>query len=77
MKSVQRTRGIIRVIRETAFGVPAPKYVTAGDLACGRMMRNARSRRQGPGPSDAAILAWAKFDLAREIMGGFWEVRAA
>ncbi len=77
MKSVQRTRGIIRIIRRAACGVPAPKYVTAGDLACGRMMRNARSRRQGPGPSDAAILAWAKFDLAREIMGGFWEVRAA
>ncbi len=77
MKSVQRTRGIIRIIRRAACGVPAPKYVTAGDLACGRMMRNARSRRKGPGPSDAAILAWAKFDLAREILGGFWEVRAA
>ena len=77
MKSVQRTRGIMKVIREAAFGISAPKYITAGSHACGSMMRNARSRRQAPGPSDAAILAWAKFDLSREIMGGFWEVRTA
>ena len=77
MKSVQRTRGIKKIIREAAFGTTTPKYVTAGNLACGQLMRDAQSRRQGPGPSDAAILAWAKFDLAREIMGGFWEVRVA
>ena len=77
MKSVQRTRGIMKVIREAAFGTSTPKYVTAGNLACGQMMQDARSRRQSLGPSDAAILAWAKFDLAREIMGGFWEVRVA
>ena len=40
-------------------------------------MREARSRHQKPDPSDEAILAWAQFDLSREIMGGFWEVRAA
>ena len=77
MKSVQRTRGIMKVIREAAFGTAVPKYVTAGNLACGQMMRDVRTRRLGPGPSDAAILAWARFDLAREIMGGFWEVRTA
>ena len=77
MKSVQRTRGIMKIIREAAFGTAVPKYVTAGNLACGQMMQDARSRRRGPGPSDAAILAWARFDLAREIMGGFWEVHAA
>ena len=26
---------------------------------------------------DSAILTWARFDLEREILGGFWEVRAA
>ena len=77
MKSVQRTRGIMKIIREAAFGTAVQKYVTAGSLACGKMMQDARSRRRGPGPSDAAILAWARFDLAREIMGGFWEVHAA
>ena len=77
MKSVQRTRGIMKIIREAAFGTAAPKYVTAGNLACGQMMRDVRTRRLGPCPSDAAILAWARFDLAREIMGGFWEVHAA
>ena len=76
MKSVQRTRGIMKIIREAAFGTAVPKYVTAGNLACERMMQ-AAGRRLNPGPSDAAILAWAEFDLSREIMGGFWEVRAA
>ena len=73
MKSVQRTRGIMKAIREAAFGGFAPRYVTAGSLACKRMIRNAVT----PGPSDAAILAWAKYELSREILGGFWEVRAA
>ena len=77
MKSVQRTRGIKKTIREAAFGTSTPRYVTAGNLACGQLLQDARYRRQNPGPSDAAILAWAKFDLAREIMGGFWEVHAA
>ena len=77
MKSVQRTRGIKKIIREAAFGTSTPRYVTAGNLACGQLLQDARHRRQNPGPSDAAILAWAKFDLAREIMGGFWEVHAA
>ena len=73
MKSVQRTRGIMKAIREAAFGGFTPRYITAGSLACKRMIRNAVT----PSPSDAAILAWAKYDLSREILGGFWEVRAA
>ncbi len=77
MSSVQRTRGIRKVIRTAVLGRPVQKHVTAGDRACGRMMEAARPRRRTPGPSDRAILAWAEFDLAREIMGGFWEVRAA
>ena len=77
MNTVQRTKGIRKIIRVSVLGKPVEKHVTAGDRACGRMMREARSRRQKPGPSDSAILAWARFDLAREILGGFWEVRAA
>ena len=26
---------------------------------------------------DSAILAWARFDLSREILGGYWETRTA
>ena len=77
MNSVQRPRGILRIIRAVAFRKPAPNYVTAGSAACGRMMREARSRKQKSGPSDRAILAWAEFDLAKEIADGFWEIRAA
>ncbi|MBR6164794.1 MAG: hypothetical protein IKQ45_02565 [Clostridia bacterium] len=76
MNSVRRTKGIIRFIRIHIFGRNVQRFVTAGDRPCGRMMQEARFRRQ-PGPSDQAILAWAKFDLAREILGGFWEIRTA
>ena len=78
MNSVQRTKGIRKIIQVVILGKSMPKYVAAGNWACGRMMREARSRRQQkPDPSDEAILAWAKFDLSREIMGGFWQVRVA
>ena len=76
MNKVQRTRGIRRAVRIRLMNRPAQKFVTAGSTACGRMMREAR-QRQTPGPSDTAILAWAKFDLEREILGGFWQLRAA
>ena len=76
MKTVQRTTGIRRVIRNTILGKPARKYVTAGNDACGRMMCEAR-RRRNPGPSDSAILAWAKYDLECEILGGYWQRTAA
>ena len=77
MNTVQRTRGIRKVIRTAVLRKPVQKHVAAGDRACGRLMLAARARRRTPGPSDRAILAWAQYDLAREIMGGFWEVRAA
>ena len=76
MKTVQRTTGIRRVIRNTILGKPARKYVTAGNDACGRMMCEAR-RRRNPGPSDSAILAWAKYDLECEFLGGYWQRTAA
>ena len=75
MNTVKRSRGIRRAIRAGIMNRPAQKYVTAGDSACGQMMLEAR-RRQEPGPSDSAILAWAQFDLARELMGGFWQQAA-
>ncbi len=77
MNTVQRTKGIRKFIRVTVLRGTVQKFVTAGDRACGRMMREARGRRQKPGPSDSAILAWAQFDLAREILSGFWEIKAA
>ena len=72
MNKVQRTRGIRRIIKARIMNRPVRKYVTAGSNACGRMMCEARQRRI-PGPSDSAILAWARFDLDREILGGFWQ----
>ena len=77
MNKVQRTRGIRRAVRASVLGKPVQKYVTAGSDACGRMMREARPRRQVSGPSDSAILAWARFDLDREILGGYWQRTAA
>ena len=77
MNRVQRTKGIRRVLRAGVLGRPMPKYVMAGDYACGRLMWESRPRRQLPGPSDSAILAWAQFDLNREIMGGYWQRSAA
>ena len=76
MNKVQRTRGIRKAIRTGLLNRPAGKYVTAGDSACSRMMFCAR-RRQVPCPADSAILAWAQFDLNREIMGGYWQHSAA
>ena len=75
MNKVQRTRGIRRAIRAHMASVPARKYVIAGSNSCGRMMCEARQRRI-PGPSDSAILAWARFDLEREILGGYWQQAA-
>ena len=77
MNKVQRTRGIRRTLQVRLMNRPAQKFVTAGDSACGRMMWDARPRLQPAGPSDSAILAWARFDLNREMMGGFWLRRAA
>ena len=77
MRKVQRTRGIRKAIRIRVFGKPVQKYVTAGMEACGRMMREARPRRQITGPSDRSILARARFDLTREILSGYWQRRTA
>ncbi len=71
MSKVQRTRGIRRVIRTRVLNIPFRKYVIAGSESCGQLMYETRQRRI-PGPSDSAILAWARFDLNREIPGGYW-----
>ena len=76
MNTVQRTTGIRKVIRNTILGKPTLKYITAGTNAGGRMMCDTR-RRRNPGPSDSAILAWARCDLTREILGGYWQHNAA
>ena len=77
MNAVQRTKGIRKIIRKTVFREEAQKFVTAGDRACGRMMQEARFPQRRPSPSDSAILAWAMFDLSREIIGGFWDAKIA
>ena len=77
MNKVQRTRGIRRALQVSLMNRPVQKFVTAGDSACGRLMLEARPPLQTAGPSDSAILAWARFDLNREMMGGFWLRRAA
>ena len=76
MTTVQRTKGIRRAVRVSFMNMPVQKYVTAGDSACAQMMYEARQRRM-PGPSDSMILAWAKFDLNREIVSGYWQRSAA
>ena len=76
MNKVQRSKGIRRAIRAGILNRPALKFVRAGSNACGQMMIEAR-QRLAPGPSDSAILAWARFDLEREILGGYWQQRAA
>lgn len=77
MHTVQRTRGIRKVIRTGILRKPAQKFVTAGDGACRRLTRGARPRRRAVTPSDSAIMAWAEYDLTREILGGFWQARTA
>ena len=76
MHTVQRTKGVRKAIRTRMMNRPAQRFVTAGDSACRRMMLEARQRRI-PGPSDSAILAWAKYDLQCELLGGFWQRSAA
>ena len=76
MNKVQRTKGICKIIRTRILKETIQKYVTAGDRACRPLKREPRTRRQ-TGPSDSAILTWARFDLNREILGGFWEIRTA
>ena len=75
MNKVQRTRGIRKIIRTFIMNIPTRKYITAGSDSCSRMLSEAR-RRRNPGPSDSAILAWARFDLDREILGGYWQQAA-
>ena len=76
METIRRTKGVRRVLRAVFLGKPVRKYAAAGDRACGRIVSEARDRRK-PGPGDSAILAWAMFDLSREVMGGFWDIEAA
>ena len=76
MNTVQRTRGILKAIRVRMLGKPVQRYMISGSNDCCSMMLEASQRRL-PGPSDSAILAWARFDLECEILGGFWQYTAA
>lgn len=73
MNTVHRPR-IRNIIRRVIFRLPERKYFTAGDGACREMMRTAhRRRRQQPDPEECSILAWARYELTKEMIDGFWE----
>ena len=77
MKTVQRKKDFRQIVRKALLRSPERKYTTAGDRACGAMMREARRRRCQPDPEMDAIHAWAVFELRREIREGFWDPRPA
>ena len=77
MNKVRRANSITRMARRFLYGMPDRKYVVSGDRACGEMMRNARRRRRVRDTEDESILAWARFELRREILDGFWDKGAA
>ena len=51
------------------------KYMVSGNKACQTMMQAARRQRRRPDPEEESILAWARFDLMRETIGGFWDMQ--
>ncbi len=71
MNSVRRARGIRKIIRKYVFGKPVQKFVLAGSKVCRRSFP-ASGARMSCSPSDSAILAWAGYETALEIMSGFW-----
>ena len=73
MNAVQRNKSFRQVVRKALLRSPERKYTTAGDRACGAMMRDARRRRRSrPDPEMDAIHTWAMLELRREIREGFW-----
>ena len=73
MHKIHRSGALRRMIRRYVFGSDK-RYFVSGDRACRAMMRTAaRRRRREPDPEEESILAWARFDLMRETIGGFWE----
>lgn len=72
MNAVRRSSMIRRTVRRVILRKPERKYVISGDRACREMMQNARRRRRRRDVEAESILAWARFDLTREIIGGFW-----
>ena len=73
MNAVRRANVLRRMVRRIVFRMPERKYVTAGDRACRELMRGSR---RNPDPSDDSILAWALYDLRKEILEGFWDRNA-
>jgi hypothetical protein len=76
MNSVQRERGIQRFLRKVVLGQPVQKFVTAGSMNCRQMIQESKARKRCI-PGDNEILASAEYDLTREILCGFWDIRAA
>lgn len=77
MKSVQRTKGICRIIRKTILRKAVQKYITAGDRACGGMVRETRYRHQKPRPCDGPFLSRTMFGILQEFPGGFPKTKTA
>lgn len=77
MNTVKRANIIRRRISRIVFRKPDRKYTTAGDRACRKWTARTPRRRRVPDPEEMAILAWARFELARETVSGFWDRKAA
>ncbi len=75
MCTVQRSAGITRIIRRIIFRLPKNKYFIAGDRACKELMQRAQTMEK-PDPEAAAIYAWARYELNKEIQSGFWNGEA-
>ena len=73
---VQRTRGVLKIIRKIVRRTPCQTFVIAGNTACRELTRTAKRRHRSV-PGDEAIFSCAEKDLSREIATGYWEFQAA
>ena len=77
MRTVHRPGTVRRKLLRVLFRIPEKKYFISGDRACREFMRNTRRRQPKPDPEAASIFAWARYELTKEILDGFWDMNAA
>ena len=75
MRAVQRSARNLRMFRRLLFRLPEKRYYISGDRACKKLMQKAQ-RSEKPDPEAAAIYAWARYELNKEIQNGFWNREA-
>ena len=77
MNTVQRSNRFIRTFRRVILRTPEKKYFVSGDRACRELVARARCRRRRtPDVEECSILAWARYELTRETLTGFWDGKA-